>query len=317
MNGSLLAEQVMTGSRVALAKAITLIESSNPQHRQSALALLKGLKPQEGSLRLGICGSPGAGKSTLIEALGLQLVEKGEKLAVLAIDPSSPTHGGSILGDKTRMASLATNPLAYIRPSPTMGALGGVTVSCSESITLCENAGFHNVIIETVGLGQNETTVDEVTDLVLFVTTPAGGDSLQGIKKGIMEVADLIVVNKADGPFREKAKACKFELEQAVKLNLSRYLKFKPEVLLCSAVMKDGISELWQAVLRTRERLKEDIFWKRKRQVRQNTLRMLEAMMKVKVREMTGTERFEQVVNGRWPRANAQELFEIILSKDR
>lgn len=313
MNPALLAQEVMNGSRIALAKAITLIESSNAVHREQALELLRGLKPRNDTLRLGICGSPGAGKSTLIEALGMHLLSQNERLAVLAIDPSSTSHGGSILGDKTRMSSLSVNPLAYIRPSPTQGALGGVTVSCSESITICENAGFPNIIIETVGLGQSETTVDEVTDLVMFVTTPAGGDSLQGIKKGIMEVSDLIVVNKADGPFKEKAKSCKFDLEQAIKLNLSRYSKFKPEVLMCSAAMKIGIEELWQSIKKTRERLKDEIEIKRKRQVKQNTLRMLEALLKVRVKEMSGLERFQQIVAGEWPRANAQELLELMI----
>ena len=314
MIGSLLAQELIKGSRLALAKSITLIESSNPAHRKEALNLLQNLNAKHNTLRLGICGSPGAGKSTLIEALGLHIIAKGENLAVLAIDPSSPTIGGSILGDKTRMSQLSVHPKAYIRPSPTLGILGGVTVSCSETITLCENGGFLNVIVETVGLGQSETTVDEVTDLVMFVTTPAGGDSLQGIKKGIMEVADLIVVNKADGPLKEKAKVSKFELEQAIKLNLNRY-DFKPEVILCSAANKENIDGVWNAVLKAKEKLGKEIHKKRARQVKQNTIRMLESLIRIKIREMEGLPEYSKITQGEWPRANAEELLNLLIKK--
>lgn len=314
MIGSVLAQDLVKGSRLALAKSITLIESSNPNHRKEALSLLQSLKPTTNSLRLGICGSPGAGKSTLIEALGLHIIQKKEKLAVLAIDPSSPTHGGSILGDKTRMSELSVNPMAYIRPSPTLGILGGVTVSCSETITLCENAGFLNTIVETVGLGQSETTVDEVTDLVMFVTTPAGGDSLQGIKKGIMEVADIIVINKADGPLKEKAKVSKFELEQAIKLNLKRY-DFKPEVILCSAMNKENINTVWDAVLKAKEKLGPEIQMKRKRQIKQNTIRMLESLIRIRIKEIEKSEKFLKIIQGEWPRSNAEELLDLLIMK--
>lgn len=312
MLGRSLAKEILNGSRRALAKSITLIESSLPQHRIESLELLSNLPNATNTLRVGICGSPGAGKSTLIEALGLHLISLGKKPAVLAIDPSSVTHGGSILGDKTRMVELSINPKAYVRPSPTQGNLGGVTVSCSESISLCESAGFNTIIVETVGLGQSETTVDEVADLVVFVTTPAAGDSLQGIKKGIMEVADVIVVNKADGPLAEKARYTKFELESAVNLNLRRY-HCKPEVVLCSALNKIGIESLWKAVENTARNLKQEISEKRHKQIKQNTRRMLEALIRTRIKEIENNSDFKKIVeNEGIPRAAAMKLLDIL-----
>ncbi|OMJ71818.1 hypothetical protein SteCoe_29879 [Stentor coeruleus] len=312
MLGHSLAKEILNGSRRALAKSITLIESSLPQHRKESLDLLSSLPNVSNTLRVGICGSPGAGKSTLIEALGLHLISLGKRPAVLAIDPSSVTHGGSILGDKTRMVELSVNPKAYVRPSPTQGNLGGVTVSCSESISLCESAGFNTIIVETVGLGQSETTVDEVADLVMFVTTPAAGDSLQGIKKGIMEVADIIVVNKADGPLAEKARYTKFELESAVNLNLRRY-HCKPEVVLCSALNKIGIDSLWKAVENTARNLKQEISEKRHRQIKQNTKRMLEALIRTRIKEMENNSNFKKIVEDEGiPRAAAVKLLDIL-----
>lgn len=313
MFGKLLAEQVLQGSRQALSKAITLLESSLPAHRDECLSLLSNLPPIENTLRIGICGSPGAGKSTLIESLGLHIISLNLPLAVLAIDPSSISNGGSILGDKTRMAKLAQNPKAYVRPSPTKGVLGGVTTSCSENISLCESAGFKIVLVETVGLGQNETTVDEVTDIVLFVTTPAGGDALQGIKKGIMEIADVVIVNKADGPFKEKAKYTKFELESAINMNLRRY-ENKPEVLLCSALMGEGIEDMWKSIGELRKTLAKEIVEKRKRQVLQNSYRMLEALVKIKIKSIENAPGYVDIIkNEKVPRAAAVKLLDLLM----
>ena len=313
MIGKELAQQILQGSRYALSKSITMIESSLLQHRVDSLELLNNLPVPSNTLRIGICGSPGAGKSTLIEALGLHIISLHKKLAVLAIDPSSITHGGSILGDKTRMVELAMNPNAFVRPSPTRGIMGGITVGCSESIALCEGAGYDTIFVETVGLGQNETTVDEVTDLVMYVTTPAGGDSLQGIKKGIMEIADIIVVNKADGAFKEKAKYTKFELEQAINLNFRRY-SVKPEVIMCSAKDKEGIENIWKTVENTQKNLLADIKEKRKKQTKQNAHRMLESMIKIKIKEMESYPEYKQILSTETtPRAAAMKLLNLLL----
>ena len=305
--------QVLQGDRHALSKSITLIESSLASHRAECMSLLSNLSPCPNTLRIGVCGSPGSGKSTLIETLGLHLLSLNHKLAVLAIDPSSVTHGGSILGDKTRMSELSMNPKAYIRPSPTRGVMGGVTVSCSESISLCESAGFTTVLVETVGLGQSELTVDEVTDLVMFVTTPAAGDSLQGIKKGIMEIADIIVINKADGPLKEKAKYTKFELESAVSMNLRRY-ESMPQVITCSALHREGIKEMWETVIKVRENLRKEIVEKRKKQMKQNSVRMLEALVRERIREMENSQEYEEIMGKEnLPRAAAGKLLEMLL----
>ena len=195
-----LAQAVLAGQRHALARAITLIESTRADHRQSAEALLEHLLPHTGnSIRIGISGVPGVGKSTFIEAFGLHVLNGGHRLAVLAVDPSSPRSGGSILGDKTRMEELARDQRAFIRPSPSGGTLGGVARRSREALLACEAAGFDVIVVETVGVGQSETAVADLVDLFLLLLVPGGGDELQGIKKGIVEIADLIVVNKADG----------------------------------------------------------------------------------------------------------------------
>jgi LAO/AO transport system kinase len=199
-----LARAVADGDRRALARAITLVESARPDHRAQAEALLAALPLREGALRLGLSGTPGAGKSTLIEALGMWLTGQGRRVAVLAVDPSSQRSGGSILGDKTRMERLARAPLAFIRPSPAGGQLGGVARRTREAVMLCEAAGFDLVIVETVGVGQSETMVADLTDIFAMVLAPHGGDDLQGVKRGVMEAADLILVNKADRTRRRR-----------------------------------------------------------------------------------------------------------------
>ena len=200
------ARLIRAGDRRALARAITLVESARPDHRAEALALLDALRtPRREALRIGLSGTPGVGKSTFIEAFGLMLTGQGLKVAVLAVDPSSTRSGGSILGDKTRMERLSRDPLAFIRPSPSQSQLGGVARRTREAVALCEAGGFDIVLIETVGVGQSETVVAELSDLFLLLLAPAGGDELQGVKRGIMEMADLILVNKADGELKPAA----------------------------------------------------------------------------------------------------------------
>ena len=244
-----LARRVAAGERRALAKAITLVESSNPAHRDDARALLAALpEPATASLRIGLSGTPGVGKSTFIETLGMRLADAGHRIAVLAVDPSSVRSGGSILGDKTRMASLSRHANAYIRPTPSHGELGGIARRTRETVRLVEAAGFDIVLVETVGVGQSETMVAEITDLFLLLLAPAGGDELQGVKRGIMEIADLIVVNKADGALKPVAEATRSDYQGA--LSLLRRRPFDPEgipaALCVSAQTGDGIDTLWE-----------------------------------------------------------------------
>jgi len=245
-----LAEAVALGDRRALARAITLVESARPDHRERAEALLAAL-PRREALRLGLSGTPGAGKSTLIETLGMMLTEGGKRVAVLAVDPSSTRSGGSILGDKTRMERLARAPLAFIRPSPAGGQLGGVARRTREALALCEAAGFDVVVVETVGVGQSETLVADMTDVFALVLAPHGGDDLQGVKRGVMEAADLILVNKAD---RDAAAANRTKGDYAAALRLMRRRAQDPEgypaVMTVSATEGAGLGEAWDAVER-------------------------------------------------------------------
>ena len=232
------------GNRRALAKAITLIESHNPAHRRAADELLEAIMPLTGkAFRLGISGVPGVGKSTFIENFGLAAVEHGHRVAVLAVDPSSPVNGGSILGDKTRMEQLSRAEGAYIRPSPAGESLGGVAQRTREAILLCEAAGYDQVWVETVGVGQSEHEVANMTDAFLVLMQPGAGDELQGIKKGILELADLIVVNKADGEAKQLAEFSRRHYQNALNL-LSHTGFWTPQVLSISALKKDGLSEL-------------------------------------------------------------------------
>jgi len=249
-----LADAIRGGDRAALARAITLIESTRIDHRGQAQELLLQLMPYAGSaMHVGITGVPGVGKSTTIESLGMYLIGRGHRVAVLAVDPSSTRTGGSILGDKTRMAQLAVHPAAYIRPSPTSGTLGGVARATRETIVLLEAAGFDVILVETVGVGQSEVTVANMVDTFVFFTLARTGDQLQGIKKGVLELADVVVVNKADGQHAIEAKAAARELAAAIRLIYPRETIWRPPVLTMSALTGDGVLQLWDTVLKHRD----------------------------------------------------------------
>lgn len=248
-----LATGVCAGDRRALARAITLVESTRADHRAEANALLAALLPHAGkSVRLGITGVPGVGKSTFIEAFGLHVIGEGHRIAVLAIDPSSKRGGGSILGDKTRMEQLARSEAAFIRPSPAGTTLGGVARRTREALLVCEAAGFDVILVETVGVGQSETAVADMVDMFLLLLAPAGGDELQGIKRGIIELADLLVVTKADGDLAAAAGRTQAEYQHALRLLRPTAAGWTPSVLLTSATTGRGIAEVWQAVGRYR-----------------------------------------------------------------
>ncbi len=249
------AEAIARGDRAALARAITLMESRRPDHREAARTLLQELMPRTGhAVRIGITGVPGVGKSTTIDTLGSLLTEKGHKVAVLAVDPSSTRTGGAILGDKTRMAKLAADPNAFIRPSPSSGTLGGVAAKTRETMLLCEAAGFDVILVETVGVGQSETAVADLTDFFLVLMLPGAGDELQGIKKGILELADMIAVNKADDA-GSKAKAAAAEYKAALHILTPASATWTPPVVTISGLTGQGLDELWGKVLDHRKRL--------------------------------------------------------------
>jgi LAO/AO transport system kinase len=242
---------ILHGQRTVLARAITLIESSRAADREVAEQILEDCLPHCGnSIRVGITGVPGAGKSSVIEVLGQYLIgEFGQKVAVLAIDPSSQLSGGSILGDKTRMQTLSANEKAFIRPSPSRGSLGGVAQRTREAMLLCEAAGYQNIIVETVGVGQSETAVHDMVDFFLLITLTGAGDELQGIKRGVMEMADLVAINKADGTNLAAAERARFEAQNALHYFPASPSGWTPRALTCSALTRKGIAELWQCVL--------------------------------------------------------------------
>ncbi len=253
-----LAGAIRRGERSALARAITLVESTRGDHRDAAQELLLELMPEAGAaMHVGITGVPGVGKSTAIEALGMHLIELGHRVAVLAVDPSSTRTGGSILGDKTRMSRLAAQPQAYIRPSPTSGTLGGVARATRETIVLLEAAGFDVILVETVGVGQSEVTVANMVDTFVFLTLARTGDQLQGIKKGVLELADIVVVNKADGNHALEATKAARELSGAIRLIYPPNSVWLPPVLTMSALEGTGLAELWQTVEKHRQVLTE------------------------------------------------------------
>jgi LAO/AO transport system kinase len=251
-----LAEGVRRGDRATVSRAITLVESSKPAHRTAARELLAVLAvgPESPAVRVGISGVPGVGKSTFIEALGTRLTAVGHRVGVLAVDPSSVRTGGSVLGDKTRMSRLSADPHAYVRPSPSAGTLGGVARATSQAMGVLEAAGYDVVLVETVGVGQSEVTVAGMVDTFLFLTLARTGDQLQGIKKGILEIADVIAVNKADGDREQEARVAARELAGALRL-VRGHGEWAPPVVTCSALNDVGVEELWQRVLAHRDHL--------------------------------------------------------------
>jgi LAO/AO transport system kinase len=250
-----LAAAIRDGDRATLARAITLIESRRADHQSAARLLVQQLLPHTGgAIRVGITGAPGVGKSTAIDALGSHLTAQGLKVAVLAVDPSSTRTGGSILGDKTRMARLASDPNAFVRPSPSSGTLGGVAAKTRETLLLCEAAGHDVALVETVGIGQSETAVADMTDFFLALMLPGAGDELQGIKKGLVELADMVAINKADGDNVARANMAAAEYRAALHILTPRSASWTPPVVTCSALTGAGIDTLWSQVLLHRER---------------------------------------------------------------
>ena len=253
-----LVQGIRAGERATLARAITLIESKRADHRRTAHHLVQELLPRTGeAVRLGITGAPGVGKSTTIDVLGTYLTGKGHKVAVLAVDPSSTRTGGSILGDKTRMARLSSDPNAFVRPSPSSGTLGGVAAKTRETMLVCEAAGYDVVMVETVGIGQSETAVADMTDCFLVLMLPGAGDELQGLKKGIVELADMIAVNKADGDNVERARLAAAEYRAALNILAPHSATWSPPVVTYSALAQHGIAELWTQVLSHKAKMTE------------------------------------------------------------
>ncbi len=262
-----LAKRVAAGERRALARAITLVESAREDHRGQAAELLQALPQDRQALRIGLSGTPGVGKSTFVESFGMMLVAHGLRVAVLAVDPSSSRSGGSILGDKTRMDRLSREPNAFIRPSPSQTHLGGVARRSREAVALCEAAGFDVVLIETVGVGQSETVVAEMSDLFLLLLAPAGGDELQGVKRGIMEIADMILVNKADGDLRAAASRTCADYSGALRLLRKRPQDPEgfPKASMVSALNDIGLSDVWSDIEYLVNWRREEGFWERTR----------------------------------------------------
>jgi LAO/AO transport system kinase len=284
-------EKLLAGDRAELARAITLVESSKPDHRASAHALIEAVMPRAGrAVRVGITGVPGVGKSTLIDALGSHLIGLGHRVAVLAVDPSSTRTGGAILGDKTRMARLATDPAAFVRPSPSSGTLGGVAGRTREAMLLCEAAGYDIVLVETVGVGQSETAVADLTDTFLVLALPGAGDELQGIKKGVIELADIIAVNKADGPGGERAAAAAADYRAALHILVSPDALWKPPVLLVSGLEGTGLGGLWERIVEHRRTLDGagELAAKRRRQDRKWMWALVEDRIRTKLRSDPG-----------------------------
>jgi LAO/AO transport system kinase len=281
-------EGVLAGNRRWIAKAMTLVESSLPRHRTLAARVMDGLLPRTGkSVRLGITGVPGVGKSTFVENLGLYLADEGHRVAVLAVDPSSQRSGGSILGDKTRMEKLACHENAFIRPSPSGETLGGVAAKTREMMLVCEAAGFDVVMVETVGVGQSETRVSTMVDFFLALMIAGAGDELQGIKKGILEVADAIAINKADGDNLERAINARQEYEIAMHMISPASPTWRPPVLTCSAMLEKGTVNVWETVLDHRKKMMAtgEFKQRRKSQARDWMWHLVETGLKTRFRE--------------------------------
>ena len=296
-----------------MAKAITLLESTNPESFEQGQELLDSLLPHTGkALRIGITGVPGVGKSTFIEAFGLFLIELGHRVAVLAVDPSSPITGGSIMGDKTRMNKLAQHPDAFIRPSPSSGIMGGVARKTRETVLICEAAGYDIVFVETVGVGQSETLVDSMVDFFILLMLPNAGDELQGIKKGVLELADLILINKSDGVQESQAITTQSEYRKAMQLLSSSKNSWEPQILRCSALEKQGMDTIWEAVKNFREALQNSGEWEQQRRSQSETWMwtlveegLLNNFHKNKIIQKTITEMEKSVVSGEILPANA------------
>ncbi len=317
-----LADAVRSSDRRALARAITLIESTRMDHRAAAAKLLERLMPYTGnSIRIGISGVPGVGKSTFIEAMGNHVIDQGHEVAVLAVDPSSAVSGGSILGDKTRMERLGRRRRAFIRPSPAGQTLGGVTRRTRESILICEAAGFDVIIVETVGVGQSETAVAEMTDVFILMLLPGGGDELQGIKRGNLELADIVLVNKADGGLAAAAKRSVADYSNALQFLTPRSPSWRVSVNTCSALQGDGIVEVWQTVLRYRDALSagEEITARRAAQSRAWMWAETAASLRDQLEEHSGVKSRvrdleDAVTDGRVPpTVAAEQLIDIFL----
>lgn len=268
--GTSLTTQLLAGNRTALAKAITLAESQRQQDQATFQELLREVLPSTGgSIRIGITGAPGVGKSTFIESFGMHLTSLGKRVAVLSIDPTSPISGGSILGDKTRMEKLSKDPMAFIRPSASRSFLGGVASATREAILLCEAAGFEIVIVETVGVGQSEFSVKDMCDCFLLLMLAGAGDELQGIKKGIMEMADIVAITKADGTNQKPAEIARAEFQQALHLLQSGGAGWSAKVVACSALQNTGIDETWRLMLTFIEQQKSNHQFEQKRKAQQ------------------------------------------------
>src|SRR6056297_3857632 len=283
-----IAAGVRAGNIRALAKAITLVESRSADHSVAATTLLDELLPETGnSIRIGISGVPGVGKSTFIEELGLLLAQRGHKLAVLAVDPSSQLSGGSILGDKTRMEGLSRQQDAFIRPSPSSGTLGGVARKTRETMLLCEAAGYDVIIVETVGVGQSEITVASMVDFFMLLQITGAGDELQGIKKGVMEIADAIIINKAEGDNRPRADLARKQYQNALHLLKPKSRNWIVPVLLCSALKQEGINETWQTVCDFAATMQENGEFEQKRRLQASDWMWAQVMDELKTLFMT------------------------------
>lgn len=289
-------KEILTGNRVVLSKAITLIESVNPVHHSLAQEVIEKCLPFSGkSLRIGITGVPGVGKSTFIEAIGVHVTSLGHQLAVLAIDPSSNRTKGSILGDKTRMEELSTDQNAFIRPSPSAGSLGGVARKTKESIILCEAAGFDVIFVETVGVGQSEIAVHSMVDFFLLLMLAGAGDELQGIKRGIMEMADAIFINKADGDNRQKANQAKLEYKNALHLFPPSDSGWSPVTGTCSSLSKEGIPEVWVVIKKYEILTKENGYFDQKR-LQQKSLIMAETIKETLQKDFYATDKVRKLL---------------------